>query len=79
MRHVKEIGLRDMVARLGARGWAISESAYAHLEAGRRIISDCELMLILRVLGADLTALIGKVTLSPLGKRPRSRKSKTSE
>lgn len=46
----EKISLRDFVARLGAAGWEVSEGTWGHVEAGRRILSDTELMLALRVL-----------------------------
>jgi len=46
-----------MVARLCVQGWEISESTYSHIESGRRILSDTELMRILRVLKLKLSDL----------------------
>lgn len=51
------IALRDFVARLGAAGWEVSEGTWAHVEAGRRILSDTELMMALRVLRRKLQDL----------------------
>jgi transcriptional regulator with XRE-family HTH domain len=51
------ISLRDMAAKLEAAGWEVSEGTWGHVEAGRRILSDTELMLALRVLRLKLADL----------------------
>jgi len=63
-RRLKEIRLEKgisataMLARLEIQGWSIHNSTLSDLEAGRRIISDVELMVMLKVLRADLTDLL---------------------
>lgn len=49
--------MRDMAAKLEASGWEVSEGTWGHVEAGRRILSDTELMLALRVLRLKLADL----------------------
>lgn len=44
------IALRDMAARLEAKGWEVSEGTWGHVEAGRRLLTDIELALALKVL-----------------------------
>lgn len=57
LRLQRSVGLQDMVAKLQASGWDIGEINYAHMEAGRRIIADAELVLILKTLKARLRDL----------------------
>jgi transcriptional regulator with XRE-family HTH domain len=51
------ISLRDFAAKLETLGWEVSEGTWAHVEAGRRILSDTELLLALRVLRKKLSDL----------------------
>lgn len=46
----------EMVARLGTAtpSWELSEGTYGHIENGRRMISDLELLAILKILKAKL-------------------------
>lgn len=63
LRLARGISTADMAARLGAMGWDVSSSTYAHIEGGRRIISDTELLMMLRVLRVELGDL--KVPKAP--------------
>lgn len=49
--------LGDVVAKLGVRGWEISETNLGHIEAQRRTITDTELLALLRALKASLSDL----------------------
>lgn len=49
--------LRDVVAKLGVRGWEISETNLGHIEAQRRTLTDIELLALLKVLKARLSDL----------------------
>lgn len=57
MRKERGISLRDFAARMEARGWEVSEDVWGRVEAGKRIISDVELVMALRVLGFKLSDL----------------------
>lgn len=60
----KERGLTavEVVARLGVLGWDVAPSSYSQIESGQRILGDYELLLILRVLDAN----IGDLKIPPL-------------
>jgi len=47
-----------LMAKLEIHGWTLLPSSLSDLEAGRRSITDIELMLILKVLKADLIDLL---------------------
>lgn len=64
IRRARGISVRDMAAKLEARGWQVSETVWGHVESGRRILADTELMMALKVL---------RVGLSDLEKRSPSR------
>lgn len=51
------VSLRDMAARLEATGWEVSEDVWHRVEAGKRLLSDTELVLALRVLRKKLRDL----------------------
>jgi hypothetical protein len=57
LRVTKNMTVRDTAAKIQARGWDLSETSLGHIEAGRRTLTDQELMLILRVVGARLSDL----------------------
>ena len=44
-------------ASLQRRGWDVSPSVYCHLESGNRMLTDVELLLILKVLKGRLSDL----------------------
>jgi transcriptional regulator with XRE-family HTH domain len=46
-----------VIAQLGVLGWDVGHSTFSSLEAGDRILADTELVLVLRVLHADLSDL----------------------
>ena len=46
-----------VIAKLGVLGWDVGHSTFSSLEAGDRILADTELVLVLRVLHADLSDL----------------------
>ncbi len=47
-----------LMAKLEIHGWTLQPSSLSDLEAGRRSITDIELMLLLKVLRSDLTDLL---------------------
>ena len=47
-----------LIAKLEINGWSLLPSSLSDLEAGRRSLTDVELMLLLKVLRADLSDLI---------------------
>jgi len=47
----------EVVTKLGVLGWDVPASSYSQIESGQRIIGDVELLLILYVLGAELSDL----------------------
>ena len=55
----RQRGLRAVavVEKLQRRGWDISPAVFSHLEAGNRFLTDVELLLLLKVLGASLRDL----------------------
>jgi transcriptional regulator with XRE-family HTH domain len=53
----RKLSVRATAAKLQAHGWDLGETSLGHIEAGRRTITDMELMRILRVLGARLSDL----------------------
>lgn len=53
LRRARKLTLKDLAAKLETRGWEISDKVLGHIENGRRIITDTELLLILRVLGRN--------------------------
>ena len=46
-----------MIARLGILGWEVDSVTYSHIENGRRIISDIELLLLCRALRIPISNL----------------------
>lgn len=46
-----------LIAKLEIHGWALLPSSLSDLEAGRRSITDVELMLLLKILRTDLSDL----------------------
>lgn len=57
MRHAKGVGLNDFVAKLQRLGWDIGAIGYSQMERGARTLTDSELMLALKILGARLSDL----------------------
>jgi transcriptional regulator with XRE-family HTH domain len=57
LRLARGITATKVIAQLGILGWEVGHSTYSNLEAGHRLLADTELMLILRVLKADLSDL----------------------
>lgn len=57
LRLQKRLSAVEVVARLGVLGWDVARSSYSQIESGQRILGDIELLLILRVLDTDFTAL----------------------
>jgi transcriptional regulator with XRE-family HTH domain len=53
----KGLSLRDVAAKLGVRGWEITETNLGHIEAQRRTLTDTELLALLKVLKATLSEL----------------------
>ena len=47
----------SVCAALQRRGWDISQSVFSHLESGNRLLTDTELLLILKVLKSRLSDL----------------------
>lgn len=47
----------ELVRRLQRAGWDVSQQVYSHLESGNRLLTDRELLLILKLLGARLSDL----------------------
>ncbi len=48
---------KDMIARLGVLGWEIDNVTFSHIENGRRIISDLELLILCQALKVSLAEL----------------------
>ena len=65
LRLEKRLSAVEVVARLGVLGWDVARSSYSQIESGQRILGDVELLLILRVLDADFSALILPSTHPP--------------
>ncbi|MBE2203944.1 MAG: helix-turn-helix domain-containing protein [Chthoniobacterales bacterium] len=57
MRVARGLSATDVIAQLGVLGWEVAASSYSQLESGQRILADIELLLILKVLGAELKDL----------------------
>jgi len=57
LRLARGITATKVIAQLGILGWEVGHSTYSNLEAGHRLLADTELILILRVLKADLSDL----------------------
>lgn len=53
----KKIAATDLCIRLQRKGWDVSPAVYCHIESGRRLLTDVELVLILRVLNVRLSDL----------------------
>lgn len=57
LRLEKGISLRHFAAKLERRGWEVSEDVWLRIESGKRLLSDTELVLALKVLGCKLRDL----------------------
>lgn len=57
LRQALGLTLGEVVAKLGVRGWEISETNLGHIEAQRRTLTDTELLALLKVLKARLSDL----------------------
>jgi len=47
----------ELVRRLQRAGWDVSQQVYCHLEGGNRLLTDRELLLVLKLLDAKLSDL----------------------
>jgi transcriptional regulator with XRE-family HTH domain len=63
MRQVRGLAATEVVAQLNVLGWDVAASSYSQFEAGDRILSDLELLLILKVLKADFRDLKPNIRL----------------
>lgn len=54
LRAARSMTIPQMIAKLQRQGWDVGEDTITNIELGRRILSDSELVLILRVLDAGL-------------------------
>lgn len=57
LRLARGLTVRATAAKLQAKGWDLTETALGHIEAGRRSITDAELVILLRLFGAKLSDL----------------------
>ncbi len=57
LRQTRGLSAAELVRRLQRAGWDVSPQVYCHLEAGNRLLTDREILLILKVLESNLTAL----------------------
>jgi len=57
MRVERGLSAVDVVAKLEVLGWDVAPSSYSQIESGQRILGDLELLMILKVLGAELAGL----------------------
>jgi len=57
LRLAQGLTLGEVVAKLGVRGWEITETNLGHIEAQRRSLTDTELLALLKVLKASLSDL----------------------
>ena len=53
----KGLTAAELVRQLQRAGWDVSQQVYCHLESGNRLLTDRELLLILKLLGAKLSNL----------------------
>ncbi len=65
MRVERGLSAAEVVAKLGVLGWDVAASSYSQIESGQRILGDLELLLILKVLGAELVGLEVPKKLQP--------------
>lgn len=57
LRLAQRLSAAELVRRLQRAGWDVSQQVYCHLEGGNRLLTDREMLLILQVLGGDLSDL----------------------
>lgn len=57
LRMVQGLSAAELVRRLQRAGWDVSTQVFCHLEGGNRLLTDREILLILKELGLQLSDL----------------------
>ena len=57
LRQGKGLSAAELTRRLQRAGWDVSTQVYCHLEGGNRLLTDREILLIVRELGLSLSDL----------------------
>lgn len=57
LRQSRGLSAAELVRRLQRAGWDVSPQMYCNLEAGNRLLTDREILLVLKVLDSNLAVL----------------------